>query len=243
MGHDVGVRHLANLGTRAIIASIVIAMADSSNNSTPSDDEFFKKLVESRLANVNTCMTGKIVEYNAVTKKATVRPTIKRKMDDGAVLDWPDAQGVPVVWQSAPSVQAIISLPLKVNDPGVLLFSQRSMDTYLTTGEIAVPPNPKKFSFSDALFLPGLQTFVGGVPAHPDDLLIQMGIMQIRLQPGNKVAIGIAGVELLDLVDQLIAALLRAFTLTLVGNQPLSETINGGFVTIQSKLKQIKGKI
>lgn len=136
-------------------------------------------MIRTELAEVNTSMPAKIVAYDADSRMADVRPAIDKLTADGRVIEAPVIHGVQVRFLSAPSVQAIVSLPLNPGDGGILHFSQRSLDEWLNGTR--APKESRLFDLNDAFFVPGVDSLAELVPAEPDCLLIKIGAAVIRM--------------------------------------------------------------
>ena len=70
-----------------------------------------RKMVDSRLYEVNTSMPGTIVSYAA--GRASVQPTPKKRFPDGDVLSFPILQNVQVCWPSFAGGTAGVKGPIK----------------------------------------------------------------------------------------------------------------------------------
>lgn len=109
---------------------------------------------------LNTCIVGRIVSIDDYKKKkVTVKPEIVRAFNDDQTLEYPEIKGVPLVMFGCNNV--IVRLPKKeiVGSKVVLFFTQRSIDTWLGTGELGVPEDNKKFDLSDCIAFLGLDSF------------------------------------------------------------------------------------
>jgi hypothetical protein len=121
---------------------------------TPSLRQVIADQIEGRLADLHTAMPGTIESYDATTGIATVAPCLKRKYNaDGTVVDLPPVVGVPVLMPRGGG--ALISLALVKGDPVVLIFSERSLDRWISTGGKVDPKDPRKHALSDAFAFPG----------------------------------------------------------------------------------------
>jgi len=165
----------------------------ANNNSTPTLAEALKIFFDSRLAEVlHTCLPGKIKEYDAKKRKATVIPLLKRKYLDGKILEFKPIDSVPVIFYGAGS--ALLRLPesqLK-NQSCLLLFTERAIDSWLSKGEITEPGCTRKFDLSDAVAIVGLNSFnskdkdVGG-----DDLTLQYNNSFVKIKKNGNIEMGI----------------------------------------------------
>lgn len=109
-------------------------------------------------SNLNTCLPGKItrvIDYKK--RKVSVQPTIRRVYLDEEVLEPPVIDNVTL--QYTGTEDAIIKFPIKVGQNVLLIFSQRSLDNWLLSGDVSLPGSKRKFDISDAIAIPSLQTF------------------------------------------------------------------------------------
>ena len=102
----------------------------------------FTALFNDMMYGVNTCITGKIVSFDATKNLATVQPTVRSKfVQDGTVkyLDPPPIQNVPVVLPASVGGGLFVTVPIKENDPCLIVFAQRSIDNVVQLGGIQNP--------------------------------------------------------------------------------------------------------
>jgi hypothetical protein len=197
-----------------------------------SEAEDIKAFVEDMLRRVNTALPGRIESYNASTGKAEVQPLLQERYADGAVLTLPRIANVPLVFPR--TVAASISMPVAAGDGVLLLFCQRSLDTWLSTGGIKEPDDIRMHSLSDCIAVPGLFPFSTGGTGDTD-LVVRRGNAQLKIDGADRVAIGTSVVELLD---ELTKALDEINTLSTIWGSPCVQ------VPISSTaIKTIKGSI
>lgn len=169
---------------------------------TPTLAEVIAGAMESRLSELHVALPGRIDSYDASTQKARVQPLIRKKfIGADQAVSMPIINNVPVVFPR--TANAIISMPISKGDNVLLLFSERSMDNWLSTGGEADPGVTRKHDISDAIAIPGLYPFSDPSDASGTDLLLKLNNIQMRLQPGNKMAFGTSATELMDTVSQL----------------------------------------
>jgi hypothetical protein len=202
-----------------------------------SEAEDIAAFVADQLREVNTALPGRIESYNANTGKAEVQPLLKERYADGDVITLPRIPNVPLVF---PRTQAAsISMPVAAGDGVLLLFCQRSLDKWLSLGGIKEPDDIRMHSLSDCIAIPGLVPFSTGGTGFTD-LIIQRGSAQFKIDASSKIALGTSSAELLDIVDQVIDAIIAS---TCVNGAPLTEVTAGTFATIKGVLATIKGSI
>lgn len=153
-----------------------------------------KTIAKSLISELYTCLPGEIQSYDPSLKKASVKPLLKRQMSNGDVLDRPVIVNVPVVFTGSNS--AIISVPLKKGDGCLLVFSQRSIDTWLDLGGDLLPNDPRQFDISDAICIPGLFSFAstGRVPSG-DGIEIYNDSGNVEIQGNSDFAVRFSALE------------------------------------------------
>lgn len=114
-----------------------------------------RNMINTGIANLHICLPGEIVKYeNGI---AEVQPLLRRVYRDGTELDLPVIPRVPVVHPR--TMTAGIQLPVQKGDGCLLLFAERSLDVWLSKGNIVSPDDFRKFDLSDAIAIPGLYSF------------------------------------------------------------------------------------
>jgi hypothetical protein len=105
---------------------------------------------------VYTAMGGRVLAYDAETRRARVRGLagIRYRDADGSVQfdDPPIIAAVPVLFPGFAGRR--ITWPVLEGDDGVLVLLDRSHDEYQSTGEPGNPASPRRHNFTDAVFLP-----------------------------------------------------------------------------------------
>jgi hypothetical protein len=199
---------------------------------------------QSLLNGMHTCLPGRVESYDHTTRKAAVKPLIKRPDLDSEAKPLPVIPAVPVIFPWAG--QASLTFPISKGDTGAIFFSERSLDTWLAKGGDVAPVSSRKFHLTDAIFIPGLAPFsVTGPAEDAASLLLKFGIMKIRMN-GGKIAIGNAQAELLDILDQFLARIQTATVPTAVGTYPIvygGAPIAAEITTLRALLNLIKGTL
>jgi hypothetical protein len=206
---------------------------------TPTLEQVILDGVDSKLANLNVSMPAIITEYDPATQKCSVQPCIKRKYDDGTIVNLPIISNVPVAFPRAG--KAFISLPIKKDHTVLLVVSQRSIDIWLGQGGVVEANDPRKHDLSDAVAIAGVYPFNDNANASANNLRIENDVAQFDLLPNGKFIIKnkSSGQELLTLFEELLDALLAAKTNTIYGPQPLVPPTL--FTNIKTKLDTLKG--
>lgn len=139
--------------------------------------------VRSRLEGVHTLIPAKIDSYNPDSRKATVVPLVRLRMEAGPLITIPPIDNVPVMF---PSSQAFsFSFPLAAGDTGALFFSEAGIGNWLDSipGKIVDPEDCSRFSLTDGIFVPGLWPW-SGVPKPQGSIVAGNDSLQIT-DPGG----------------------------------------------------------
>jgi hypothetical protein len=141
------------------------------------------------LAGIHTCLPGQIESYDFRTSKVSVKPLIKKKFLDGTILEIPIIENVPVVFPR--TSRSGTTFPLKKGDKCLIVFSQRAMERYLSSGEDSEPGDKRKFDLTDAIAIPGLFSFVeGSIASNNDDMEISHEGQKVTIKKNGDIQIG-----------------------------------------------------
>lgn len=168
-------------------------------------NDAIRSAVDAVLSDVHTSIPGRVESFDWQTRKASVKPLIKRPYLDGVSKPLPVIPGVPTIfpWGGGAS----LTYPIETGHTGLLIFSERSLDVWLTQGGDADPKDSRKFDLSDGFFIPGMAPFNTEGPAEDNSsLLLKFEGAKLRMN-GGKVALGNGSAELLNLISQLLTVI------------------------------------
>ena len=200
-------------------------------------EQIVNQLIENRLTNVHTAIPGEILSYDKATRKASVKPLINREFKDNTILEYPVITNCPVVFPG--TAQGVLHFDLTNGDGCLIVFSERSLDKWLSSGGVVNPNNRRLHDLSDGVIIPGLYSF-NNVAAGESGVVLKNDQIKLKLE-NNKAALGNSSAELLDLFEQTLTALEVATTLTSIGAQPLVNVAT--FTSIKTLLAEIKGSL
>lgn len=127
--------------------------------------------LESQRAEIHVAMPGQIVEYNAATQTATVRPQHLRAvpLDDGTYTteQIPDIYDVPVLFPRAGAYS--ITFPVAAGDMVLLLFPHEDPARWRDIGEPCDPGDRRLHHVSGAVAMLGFYPTADAIPTHPTD--------------------------------------------------------------------------
>jgi hypothetical protein len=151
------------------------------------DDEAIDALrsfLETRLEEVNFCLPGTVQSYDG--RLAVVTPDLPKQIADGRVLAPPAIHNVVVRWFAADVLGNVarITGPLKKGDGGMLVFSQRSIDDWIS-GSVKAPLDPRMFDLNDAFFIPGVNRGSTVAAADTENLSVTYGTGGFKIAPSG----------------------------------------------------------
>ena len=150
--------------------------------------ELLNIIIANKIADMHICMPAKILEYDYTKQKAKVQPSLNQKYNDGEVIELPAIYNVPVVHPA--SGGASITFPVNINDTVLLVFSEKSLEEWLSNGEQVTPDDPRQNNLTDAIALLGLNPFSKTSPAaNNTDLLIKYDGSEVKLKPSGVIDI------------------------------------------------------
>lgn len=165
-----------------------MGILDEPNRNTP-PSELLELIVRNRLAEMNCCVPARVETYDNSEQKVSVKPLIKKKVS-GQIISLPVIPSVPVVFPRAG--RAFISLPIKKGDYVLLLFSDRSLDSWLNQGGEVDPQDERTHHLTDAVAFPGIHPFSDPIPNTGSDNLVvglESGQATLEIEPNGNVNI------------------------------------------------------
>jgi len=209
-------------------------------NETPTLAQVIQTALERFSTDLHTAMPAAIVSYERATQKATVQPLLKRRTKNGEVLSWPVVTSVPCLFPRSGDFS--LTFELKPEDSGLLICSQRSLDRWLVSGGEVDPQDPRKHSFTDGIFIPGLFSFNRSAPAEENITVLKNKDTRFRLYEDGKMAFAnlSSGEELVLVLSDLCQVLIEALTRTAIGPQPFTPGTISALSNIKSRLDTLK---
>lgn len=117
-----------------------------------------KKMARDEVNGAHTALPAEIVSYDAGKGLAVVQPKAKFKKPNGETIDFPEVDGVPVLFPQNKDFS--IAFPIKPGDNCLLIFSDQSLDYWLYGKET---DTDLKHDLSNALAIPNIN-----VTGNPD---------------------------------------------------------------------------
>ena len=109
--------------------------------------------IRQSLKDLYTCMPGIVESYDAETRRAVVKGTLKMVTTKKEEIEREAIHNVPVVFPSGGGFA--MTFPLEQGDPVLLVYSQRGLTNWKKTLGVAAPDVFGFFSEKDAMAIPG----------------------------------------------------------------------------------------
>lgn len=163
---------------------------------TPSLSELLQAAVSQAIGDMFVALPGKIVTYDPITQTADVQPLLKRPVvfDDGTIEpdDLPIVPSVPIAFPRGGGF--FLSFPMAKGDLVLLVFCDRSIDKYKTSGGTA-PTDPidvRTNDISDAVAYPGFYPMLRALK----DGAANSSVMAFGKETGMQIHIDETGIRL-----------------------------------------------
>lgn len=194
---------------------------------------------------LHTGCVARVITYNAQTQAATVQPVARQRYiaDPNTSERVPSIPNVPVCWPQGGGFA--ITFPLEAGDDVFLSFADRSIDEWKrnASGDYT-PALRRRFDLADAIAIPISSPSQPLVIASATDLVIgvdnQTGL-KIAIDKQNKISIGTPSVDLLALLDSLLAAI-DTFT-NATSAAAIEPTLAPASVTLKASASAIKASL
>lgn len=191
---------------------------------TPTLSAVFRRAARAGMAEMKVSMPAEVVTYDHKTQKATVRPYFQRKYNDGKLEEPPIIYGV-TVWQPRAG-DAFVHMPVKPGHVVHLIFSDRSLDKWLSSGKQGDPGDTRMHHISDAVAYPGGYPFSNNAKvSNANDVIIgnigDGNKLEIRIKTNGHIQILNGTNELLKTMDDWFQVMRDAVIYTCNGPQRL----------------------
>jgi len=168
------------------------------------------------MENVHTCMPGEIDTYDPKTRKATVKPLLKKVYIDGDVLDLEILTNVPIIFSSTKT--AGVTFPINRGDSVLILFAERALERWYSTGEASEPGDTRRYHLSDAIAIPGLFSFnQPNISTNNEDLSVKNNGQTITIKNNGDIEVGSSMLQALVTDSFLTAFDAHTHTVPIIG--------------------------
>ena len=121
----------------------------------PSLSDFADALRAEIFSAMNCVKVGKITKVNSSTRTAEIQIQFKQVIGD-KIVSMPLLVDCPIFTLQGGG--CAVYLPVQAGDPCLVLFSDRNIDIWYSTGTEAAPANQRSHDLSDGIALVGINT-------------------------------------------------------------------------------------
>jgi hypothetical protein len=201
----------------------------SDTTRSPGLAEVIRFAIQRQLSSLRFSMPARIESYDATKQSVSVQPLIKQAYEDEEgerqVERLPVISNVPVCFPRAGGYR--VTFPVAVGDTCLLVFSDASLDIWLSQGGEVDPLDDRRNALSDAIAILGLYDFGAALTDAPTDCMTlgadngpQIYIDQSGIKIGSSTPADLEAAALGDSIASHLASLrtwLNALTLPVAG--------------------------
>ena len=194
-------------------------MNEFETGTRPTLNQLVENIILNQLLNTHTVSVGHLISYDENNNKAVIQIDLKRKTEDGVVVEVPPISQVPVFFVRSYGGTAYLNMPLKAGDTGIVLFCERSIDIWTDQGGVVDPKDARKFDYSDAIFIPGLYPSSNPIndSANSKNVVLKNDQMSVILHPDGKIEIKGATGEVMSIISDVLQTLINSTVIVPAG--------------------------
>lgn len=169
-------------------------MSDYARDNAASLAGAISDAITRRLLDVHTSIPGIVEAYDSETQTADVAVAINRFTVAGARVPGPKLPNVPVMWPKTSAGH--LAWPLAAGDEVLVVFAERDIDGWRTSGQQSDPLSTRKFSLTDAVCIPGAHSDGNAIQfdsGDEDNLTLYFGGVKVMLTADGTVRVGKQG--------------------------------------------------
>lgn len=201
----------------------------------PNLSQLAEAVVEAAGEQIRSAIPGVFASVASDLSTASVQPAVSRA---GGESD-PAIPDVPVLFPQFSGGQ--ITWPIAAGDPCLLVFGDRSLDEWQRAGgaRSVDPTDPRTHDLTDAVAIPlGMG---GAASGRSGDISLRLGTAELRLQSGNKVALGAGATEVLSVLSDFLNVFLTTVPLVTPATGVLTGSATTTITALKASLDLIKG--
>ena len=190
-------------------------------------DDIFKSL--------NCVKIGKINNFDKTKKTAQVQLLFKRIVND-KIISYPVLVDCPVFTLQGGG--GSLKMPIQAGDPCLVLFADRNIDNWYSTGAEAAPANSRCHDISDGIILVGINSLADSLADYDDNVNLIIPASKKYVVSGGAAAeiLGTAALALLSEISALISTY-NSHTHNETGGVTLAPNQQAASATGTTKLK------
>ena len=158
---------------------------------TPTQAELIRRAIQAHMEELHTAMPVRVISYNSSRETVDLVPQFGRSLkndpqatDPFTLEDLPTFPDVPVAWASGGGGSHFITFPLAKNDTGFVIFCERDLGVWRSTGQPGTTGDQRTHSLAGGIFVPALR---------PNKEKLGSGKVGSKLTIGSEVFLGSTG--------------------------------------------------
>jgi len=156
--------------------------------------ELLRRFKLDTMYGLNCVQIGKIQSYNTLLNTAKISVNMTRKLINGEEFTYPPLEDCPVFVLSGGD--ASISMPIAKNDDCIVLFNDRNIDNWFSSGDVVPPADSRCHSISDGIAIVGIRNLKTAKLTPANSVCINGG--------SKKVSVKNSATDLKKIIDMLI---------------------------------------
>lgn len=133
----------------------------------PTLESAIEASIDGRMKEVHTSMPGKINSFDPATQLCEVELGIQRVFSNDRIVNFPPLINVPVCIMRGGGFSN--TFPIKAGNECLVLFSERSIDRWVASGQNNPPIDKRNHDLSDAVAIVGLSSQPNKVPSYDNN--------------------------------------------------------------------------
>lgn len=148
-------------------------------------------LVDYRLLTVNTAIPARVTSIDYQNNNLNAKPLITTRYSDEEQEEYPELFNIPFLIISGNAGTARITMPLKVGDTVLVMFSQRDLQGFYQSDGKTVVKSFKGVThgLDPVLAVPCLYTNRSSKPIDPNNVVVENGSTRITMEPSGNVTV------------------------------------------------------
>jgi hypothetical protein len=173
----------------------------------PDETSMLKDFKIEMFQSLNCVKIGQVESFDPDAKTAVVQILGQRVLADGVTtVSYPPIPDCPVFTLQGGG--AFIQMPIAAGDQCLVLFSDRNIDAWFSSGSAQPPDDPRLHSFSDGICLVGLNALTSSMPDYLTDRInITFGTAKLQIKNDNTFVIKNGVTDLLTVLNNLVSTL------------------------------------
>lgn len=173
------------------------------NPAPPELTDLIRNIKDDIFRSLNCIKIGRIETFDQTKKTATIKLLFKRAIND-KIISYPVLVDCPVFTLQGGG--GSFQMPIAARDTCIVLFADRNIDNWYSTGSEAAPENQRCHDISDGIAIVGIDSLVSSLANYDDNVNLIIPATKKFVVSGGAVAeiLGSAALALLSELNSFI---------------------------------------